>query len=324
MSANAPAESVFAGVGLWVVGNINRDIKTSPLPAGEYLFHDGETSLTGICETLGGGGANSAAIAAGLGAAPTFIGQVGADPLGARLEATLKKHGVACRLHKATGLSTGSTMNLVFENGQRHFLSCHPNNVALQLDALDLAGLEQADHLLRADIWFSEAMLHGGNERLFQVAREAGVTTSIDLNWDPQWGRVSADEVQRRKAAVRQVLPLVDLAHGNIRELTEFADTTELSDAVTRLLEWGVGAVAVHMGAQGAGWFSRSDYLVQPAAPVQKATVATGTGDVLSVCLMLLHQRHDIAMVDKLRLANSIVAEFMEGKRRLIPELSGG
>ena len=50
--------------------------------------------------------------------------------------------------------------------------------------------------------------------------------------------------------------------------------------------------------------------------------MATGTGDVLSVCLMLMHQRADIAAPEKLRLANHIVAEFIDGRRRLIPELN--
>jgi sugar/nucleoside kinase (ribokinase family) len=314
-------ESVFSGARLCVVGNINRDIKTSSLLPGDYLFRDGETSVAGLSETLGGGGANSAAIAAALGASSVFIGQVGADALGLRLERTLQAHRVSCRLTKVPGLSTGTTVNLVFEGGQRHFLSCHPNNTALRLENLDLEPLAEAEHLLRADIWFSDAMLYGGNERLFEAARAAGVATSIDLNWDPQWGRAPAEEVLRRKEAVRGVLPLVDVAHGNIRELNEFTGEQDLSGSVARLLAWGAGAVAVHMGAEGAGWFSRTECLAQPAAPVGKALVATGTGDVLSVCLMLLHERPGLALADKLQLANRIVAEFMEGKRQLIPSL---
>jgi hypothetical protein len=46
-----------------------------------------------------------------------------------------------------------------------------------------------------------------------------------------------------------------------------------------------------------------------------------GPGDVLSVCMMLLHLRSDIAIRERLRLANTIVAEFMDGRRRPIPPL---
>ncbi len=53
------AENVFKDASLCVVGNINRDIKTAPFPAGEGLLRDGETGVASIQETIGGGGANS-------------------------------------------------------------------------------------------------------------------------------------------------------------------------------------------------------------------------------------------------------------------------
>jgi sugar/nucleoside kinase (ribokinase family) len=314
-------ESVLREAKLCVVGNINRDIKTAPIAPGDYLFSDGETSVAGISETIGGGGANSAAIAARLGADCSFVGQMGDDETGRRLEQALTRAGVRCHLRKASGLATGSTVNLVFDTGQRHFLSCHPNNAALTFEALDLAPLATADHLLRADVWFSEAMLFGGNEKLFKAARDAGVPVSIDLNWDPQWSRAAQNEIARRKEAIRCVLPLVEFAHGNIRELNEFTGERELESSVARLLEWGVQAVVVHMGGQGAGFFSRNEFAVEPPAPVERRVVATGTGDVLSVCLMLLHHHADIAAAEKLRLANRIVAEFIEGQRAFIPIL---
>jgi sugar/nucleoside kinase (ribokinase family) len=314
-------DSALRGAKLCVVGNVNRDLKTAPFPPGGHLFDDGETPLPGISETIGGGGANSAAIAAALGAESSFIGQVGNDELGRRLEQALTRAGVRCHLHRAAHVSTGTTLNLVYDTGRRHFLSCHPNNATLAFEHLDLAPLADADHLLRADIWFSEAMLYGGNEKLFTAARTAGVPVSIDLNWDPKWGHEPPDEIERRKAAIRDVLPLVEIAHGNIRELNEFTGAGELHASVGRLLEWGIQVVVVHMGAQGAGWFSRGEFAVEPPAPIQRQVLATGTGDVLSVCLMLLQSHGSIAAMEKLRLANRIVAEFIEGRRSLIPSL---
>jgi sugar/nucleoside kinase (ribokinase family) len=314
-------ESIFKGSRLCVVGNVNRDLKTPPLVAGDYFFRDGETSIDGLEETIGGGGANSAAIAAMLGAQSSFIGQIGDDEPGRRLEEALQRANVRCHLHRARHLATGTTLNLVFTSGHRHFLSCHPNNNALSFEVLDLAPLSHVDHLLRADIWFSKAMLESGNERLFRAARAAGVATSLDLNWDPKWGHAPLAEIERRKEAVRRVLPLVDLAHGNVRELSEFTGEQTLDASLGRLLEWGVGAVCVHLGAQGAGYFSQGECIVEPAVPVARHVVATGTGDVLSACLMLLHHRADCAMPEKLRLANRIVAEFIEAKRSLIPRL---
>jgi 5-dehydro-2-deoxygluconokinase len=314
-------DSIFKSGELCVVGNINRDLKTAPVLAGAYLFQDGETSVAGIHETIGGGGANSAAIAASLGAGATFIGQIGADALGKRLKQTLRAHGVRCCLHENPKLPTGTTLNLVYASGHRHFLSCHPNNAALGFEQLDLRPLERGGHLLRADVWFSEPMLYGGNERLFRAARKAGLAISIDLNWDPKWGCTPAEEILRRQQAVRNLLPLVDLAHGNVRELKSFAAANDLPSALRRLEGWGANGVVVHLGAKGAGYYARGQWLTVKPTPVRKHQMATGTGDVLSVCMMLMHHQTNIPVRQKLRLANSIVAQFMEGRRPLIPAL---
>ena len=121
--------------------------------------------------------------------------------------------------------------------------------------------------------------------------------------------------------AVRRILPLIDLAHGNVRELCAFTDTPDLNSALESLTRWGVGAVLVHHGAQGAGYFAKGQWVLRPPAPIKQSMVATGTGDVLSVCMMLLHHRNDIPIAEKLDFANGIVAEFMEGRRPLIPRL---
>lgn len=312
----------FPSARVCVVGNINRDLKTAPFRGGEFLLADGETPVGAIQETIGGGGANSAAILARLGGSVIFVGQVGKDALGQTLERALRRCGVRCHLHRHPRAATGSTINLVFESGHRHFLSCHPNNAALTFQHLDLTSLPRADHLLRADIWFSEAMLYGGNEKLFRCAHRSGVPISLDLNWDPCWGQAGRTEINRRKAAVRRLLPAVALAHGNVRELNEFADSSDLKTSLRRLATWGVAAVVVHMGSDGAGYYQGGEWIVEKPCFVKHPRLATGTGDVLSACLMLLHQETDLSIREKLRIANRTVARFMEGKLKLIPELS--
>jgi sugar/nucleoside kinase (ribokinase family) len=316
-----PDEALLRGSRLCVVGSICRDVKTAPLTAGEQLFRDGETPTGFITETIGGGAANSALIAAGLGAEVRFAGKTGADALGDQLTAALQRRGVKTYIRRDPDVRTGSTVVLSYTNGCRHFVSCQPNNHALGFADLDLAMLEGADHLLRADVWFSEPMLAGGNAQLLQAARERGLATSLDLNWDPLWGAGDTARIAARKAAVRYLLPLVTLVHGNIRELNLFADATDLPTTLRRLTGWGASAVVVHMGAQGAGYFSDGQLIVAPCAPVQKLVNTAGTGDLLSTCMILLHARPELAIAEKLRLANRVVAEFIEGRRDLLPAL---
>jgi sugar/nucleoside kinase (ribokinase family) len=314
-------EAIFQDSSLCVVGNLNRDIRLAPLAAGEYLFHDGENSVEWMMETVGGGGANSACAAAALGARVGLMGKVGDDRLGGLLKDTLIRHGVEAYLAKAPNLSTGTSINLTFTSGHRHFVSSLPNNESLALEDLDLAALNGYRHLLRADVWFSAPMLYGGNAKLFREARERGLRTSLDLNWDPQWGVASPAEVNKRKQAVCDLLPLVDLVHGNVRELKEFTQGDTLDASLSRLQDWGAGAVVVHLGAEGAGFYQGGKLEIVKAVPAARQINSTGTGDVLSVCMILLDLRHDMPVSEKLRLANRIVTEYIEGQRELMPAL---
>ena len=267
----------------------------------------------------------AAAAAAALGAKVAFLGKVGADSLGLRLEAALRRQGVDPHLRNDPVAPTGTSINLVYDTGHRHFVSSLPNNESLAFEDLDLSVLPRYEHLSRTDVWFSEAMLYGGNQRLFRAAREAGMSTSIDLNWDPRWGVASAGEVDRRKRAIREVLPWADLVHGNIRELNDFAGGAELEVTLRRIVDWGARAIVVHMGTAGAGYFAGCvdghSFTVEPAYPAAAQVNTTGTGDVLSVCMMLQH-RLAIPVRDKLRLANRIVSEYIEGTRTLCAALA--
>jgi sugar/nucleoside kinase (ribokinase family) len=314
-------ETVFRDGRLCVVGNICRDVKIAPIAPDDRLFHDGETPTQFIVETIGGGGANSALSAAGLGADVRFSGKLGTDALGTRLETALLARGIKSFVRRDPQTQTGSSVALSFSNGCRHFISAQPNNDTFCFEDIDLSVLDGGGHLLRADVWFSEPLLSGGNAKLLQAARDRGLTTSLDVNWDPHWGSASEDLIHQRKQSVRQILPLVDLVHGNVRELNIFADASDIATTLKRLAAWGAGAVVLHMGAQGAGYYCRGDLLVEPSVPVRRHVNSTGTGDLLSVCMMLLDARSDIPVVDRLRLANRIVADFIEGRRDLLPPL---
>jgi sugar/nucleoside kinase (ribokinase family) len=314
-------ETTFRGRRLCIVGSICRDVKTAPIQAGENLLRDGETPTDFIVETVGGGGANSALFAAGLGAETRFAGKLGDDALGARLRQALLDRGIATFIRHDPAVPTGSSLALTYSNGCRHFISHQPNNYTLDFSDIDLAMLDGGEHLLRADVWFSQPMLESGNARLLQAARDRGLATSLDLNWDPCWGSGDDALIRSRKGSVRRILPLADVVHGNVNELNRFADSTDLPTTLRRLVDWGARAVVVHHGAQGAGYYCDAQLVVEPSAPVRKHVNATGCGDLLSVCIMLLHRHVEIPIAERLRLANRIVADFIEGNRAFLPGL---
>jgi sugar/nucleoside kinase (ribokinase family) len=311
----------FSGPPVCVVGNINRDVKLLGVPDSPALFHDGETTVPGVVETIGGGGANSACVAAALGASVRFVGKTGCDALAERLRQAMEKHGVNTHLVRDAACITGTTVALSFSSGHRHFLSCLPNNETLSFEDLDLTVLDGCAHLLRADVWFSQEMLEGGNRRLLAEARRRGLATSLDINFDPRWSTGSTAEIAHRKKLLRGVLDLVDVAHGNIRELREFTDSPDLDTALRRLSGYGVKTVVVHMGAQGAGYYVGGQLSVEPVSPAKRVINSTGTGDVLSMCMILLHARQDLSILQKLSLSNQTVREFIEQRRTLIPSI---
>jgi len=312
---------LFAGLPICIVGNINRDAKVQNVPASAALFEDGETTVPPIFETIGGGGANSACAAAALGGNVRFVGKVGSDALGDRLKQAMESHGVQTRLACDPNCATGTTVALGLSNGQRHFLSCLPNNETLRFEDLDLTALDGCAHLLRADVWFSQAMLDGGNLRLFREAHRRGMATSLDLNFDPCWSTGDRERIARRKKLLRETLGMVDLAHGNVRELCEFTGSADLETALRRLTDWGVKAVVVHLGDRGAGFWSDGKLVTEPPSLAKTVVNSTGTGDVLSICMILLHARTDLSVQEKLRHSNEVVRQFMEGKRILIPAI---
>ena len=172
-------ETVFRGRRLAIVGNVCRDVKIGAIRPGRHLLEDGETPTAFIAETIGGGGANSALAAAALGADVRFVGKVGADSLGQRLEQSLVRRGVKTFIRRDPNVATGSSVVLSYESGCRHFISCQPNNYSLAMADIDCTMLSGAGHLLRADVWFSEPMLAGGNEELFRAARRKA--------WQRRW-----------------------------------------------------------------------------------------------------------------------------------------
>lgn len=306
---------------LCVVGNINRDVKVLGIADAAGILRDGETSVPRIVETIGGGGANSACAAAALGATVRFLGKVGDDLLANQLQSALTRHGVQTYLARDARYPTGTTVALGFDTGSRHFLSCLPNNRALTFEDLDLSALDGCTHLLRADVWFSDAMLESGNAKLFEEARRRRLLTSLDINFDPQWRSAAPAVVRRRKQLLRDVLPLVDLAHGNVAELCEFTDGGDLDSALRMLTTWGVRSVVVHLGAQGAGYYQAGELTVVPPDRAESPVHSTGTGDVLSMCMILLEDRAEMTVSERLRAANGIVRAYMEGALDLIPEL---
>lgn len=304
-----------------IVGNINLDLKTSPLETGVNVFIDGETDVTEIYESIGGGAANTAAAVAGLGGRAHLFAIVGNDQLGEVLRKTLEHHGVTTHLVMKP-VPTGRSINLSWTSGHRHFLSHLPNNHLMQVDdILDAFDQQQEiEALLRADVWFSQSMLYEGNLVLFERARARCLDTYLDINWDPMWASGKATQIKERKSRLRRLLPLVRYVHGNISELSEFTGCHMATDVFKSLLDDGCEEIIVHNGERGAISVRRGEAAVEvPAVPIRNVICSTGSGDVFCAAHILLRE---LPVVERLQQACAVAAAHLSGEVALFPRLT--
>lgn len=306
-----------------IVGNLNLDVRTSPIPSSVVLTSDGETSVMEIDESIGGGGANTAAAVALMAGEAHLCCAVGADELGARLCRFLE--GLGVRVHPAVKpVATGRSIALTWESHQRHFVSCLPNTRLLEEADIDLEALIRAGcrHLYRADVWFGDLMLAEGNASLFRRARRSGMETSLDVNWDPLWTSSGETErVRERIALLKSGLGFVSFVHGNERELALFTGAKSVERSARLLRDWGAGAVIVHQGAKGCAAATSAGWIEVPAVPVTRIVGEAGTGDVFTAAFLLSPH---LPMEERLRECAAAAARHLQGSPRYTPALDSG
>jgi sugar/nucleoside kinase (ribokinase family) len=305
-----------------IVGNLNLDIRTSPIFNSDSILKDGETSIDEIYESVGGGGANTATAVALMGGLAHFCCAIGDDELGKRLCRFME--GIGVRVHAAIKpVATGRSVALTWNNHQRHFVSSLPNTRLLDELDIDLEALRNVGcrHLYRADPWFSDRMFPLGNSALLRRAREIGMETSLDINWDPKWSHernMKMKEVQERISWLKSALPYVSFVHGNDSELAFFAGVQSAEECARQLMEWGAGAVIVHRGARGCAAATDGDWIEVAAGPIAKIVNEAGTGDVFTAAFLL---GVDLPLEDRLRRSASAAEGHVQGIVNYIPRL---
>jgi sugar/nucleoside kinase (ribokinase family) len=168
-------------------------------------------------------------------------------------------------------------------------------------------------HLHRAGYWWASGLIGAPTVRLLARAREAGVTTSLDISTDPEgWP-------ERRRRLVLAALPHCDIFFGNVEEVTRLAGRPTVQEAARHLLRRGVREVVLHQGRQGASLFTAAGMTRAPGFPVASVN-PTGCGDVFNAAYV----RASIAGLaprGRLRFANAAAAWHLENLARPYPRL---
>jgi ribokinase len=242
-----------------VVGSINVDLVIQ-IPA---LPRRGETVTGGtFTSALGGKGANQAAAAAKLGARVWLVGLTGDDAFGRRAREDLEAHGVDISTLGSSASPTGVAGIFVDRGGE--------NMIAVASGANhELTAKEVSDRL--AEVRTEGAVLLA-NLEVSDDAILAAAETAARRGW-----RFVLDPAPARPLSPR-LLALCDVVTPNRSE-------ADALGSVGAMLEHGVGAVVLTLGADGAQ-VHRADGSTREQRPMPVQVMdTTGAGDAFNGAL---------------------------------------
>jgi len=226
-------------------------------------------------QVAGGSAANTAAGLASLGDHPTFVGSVGADPLGERYERDLSAVGVRCVLsHSATGLPTGQCLVLVTEDSGRTMATNLGAGVVIDPEAVERVDMGTAAGLYIEGYLLDSPGTLAALERMIQLAKSAGGLVALSLS-DPFL-------VERHGEALNALVDdKVDLLFANEEEARRFTGAGDLSGALEALERPGL-VVAVTLGPRGAVLVDGNERASVAAWSVGPVDDTTGAGDIFA------------------------------------------
>ncbi|MGC8874139.1 MAG: carbohydrate kinase family protein, partial [Chloroflexia bacterium] len=223
-------------VGILVADVVGRPLRALP-EAGRLVLVDEMGLYTGGCA------ANTATALARMGIPVEVIGRVGADPFGDFLVRELERRGIGTRgISRDPATGTSATMVMVDPDGERRFVHFIGANARLTLEQISPERIRQAAILHVAGALVLPGLDGPPMARLLQMAREAGAVTFLDTVWD---------DTGRWMELLSPCLPYVDYFVPSLAEAQALTGKQAPEEVAGALLEHGIGAVALKMGAQG-------------------------------------------------------------------------
>jgi sugar/nucleoside kinase (ribokinase family) len=249
-----------------VVGELNVDIILNGI---ESFPEIGKEKLAGdMAVTLGSSSAIFAGNLSSLGVKVGFIGKTGDDNFGKLITDSLLQKGVnADLIIKDKNSNTGATIILNYDE-DRAMITYQGAMNKLTIDDIPLDIFEKAKHL-----HFSSYYLQLGIKKdvmkLFRSAKDAGLTTSFDMQWDPD---------ERWELNYEEVLPYVDVFLPNEQELLLLTKENSLENAIKKITPF-VKHLVVKMGSKGSLLIYNGENIFKESYINKNVIDAIGAGD---------------------------------------------
>jgi sugar/nucleoside kinase (ribokinase family) len=248
-----------------VIGELNLDLILYGLPQEFVLEH--EHLANNLSITLGSSSAIFAHNLALLGNEVGFSSCIGSDPFGQICVERLGEGGVELSgVKRLNGKTTG--LSVILPQPQKRFILTYPGTMYEMSERdLDLSYIFSARHL-HVSSYFLQKALRVSLIDIFRKAKEAGLTTSLDTNDDPEnnWS-LDSD----------LLLKYIDVLLPNEREACKLARVDDVNKAAD-VLSKKVPLLVIKQGVQGAiARVSEKRFWASP--PVVEVADHVGAGD---------------------------------------------
>lgn len=249
-----------------VIGELNVDLILNKLQAFPEVGK--EMLAESMSLTLGSSSAILASNLASLGMSVSFVGKIGKDVFGSICKTQLQDKGVdTSMLIERNDLQTGATVILNFDEDRAM--------VTHQGAMKNLSVVDVTPEMLRTSrhLHFSSYFLQPGFKndlhKLFKMAKDEGLTTSLDVQWDP---------AEEWDFDYKAILPYVDIFLPNETELLKLTRAEAIDDALQVLNGYG-NFVLVKQGKKGSLLSYKNKTVRGRSFLNEKVIDAIGAGD---------------------------------------------
>src|SRR5690625_2380021 len=191
--------------------------------------------------TLGSSSAIFASNLSMLGTNICFTGKIGKDQFGRQILNSLSEKGIDTGhiLFSSTS-KTGITVALSYDN--ENAMVTHPGAMA-ELTESEISDklLHSCKHLHVSSIFLQPA-LKKGVIPLFKRAKNAGLTTSLDTQWDPE---------ENWDIDWKRLLPFVDVFLPNINEIKGITRQNHYEDCINSIKDF-LNTIVIKNGIKGS------------------------------------------------------------------------
>lgn len=256
-------------------GIIVADMVCHPIP--KMPPPGGLTRTDSVEFSIGGCSANVSVDLARLGIRSSLSGRVGDDLFGREVAHRLQESNVdISQLEISRTAPTSSTFVLNVAGEDRRFIHCVGANGEFDGMQIDQDAIRRAKMLYMGGFCLMDSMTPERCIRLFQMARECGVPTVLNI---------VLSEMTDTMTWLNPVLPWTDyffLNNDEARRITQQAEPVKQAEALRAL---GTRTAIVTQGERGAIVLTPHERLRAGVYPVETVD-ATGTGDAFSAGFM--------------------------------------